>query len=269
LKIALMHLAPDLGALDANRALIESATRSAAELGADWAVSGELVVSGYRFAERIGTDWIEEQPDRWLQRLARLSTELGVVSFVSQPERDAVSGKLYNSLFVLGRDGRVLGRHRKLHPTPGSEAWASAGVLSEPVIVDGIPVGLLICADAYPTQPALRLRDAGAQLLLSAAAWWPGDWGPDGEWEARTVDSGLPLVVCNRSGRGDESHISEAESVIVDRGVKLLRLRSSESTVFVVDCLIRDGHVTSCELAAAVRVPAEVAAPLRNDHGHC
>jgi predicted amidohydrolase len=261
LKIALMHLAPDLGALDANRALIESATRVAAELGADWAVSGELVVSGYRFVEWIGTEWIEERPDIWLHRLARLSTELGVASFISQPERDVVSGKLYNSLFVLGRDGRVLGRHRKLHPTPGSEAWASAGVISEPVIVDGIPVGLLICADAYPTQPALHLRDAGAQLLLSAAAWWPGDWGPNGEWEARTVDSGLPLVVCNRSGRGDESHISEAESVIVDRGVKLLRLRSSESTVFVVDCLIRDGRIAGWELAAAVRVPAKAAGP--------
>src|SRR5205085_12085477 len=119
-----------------------------------------------------------------------------------------------------------------------------------------------ICADAYPPQPALRLRDAGAQLLLSAAAWWPGDWGPDGEWEARTVDSGLPLVVCNRSGRGDESLISEAESVVVDRGVRLLGLRSPDSTVFVVDCLIRDGHIAGCELAAAVRVPAEAAAPL-------
>jgi predicted amidohydrolase len=259
LKIALMHLAPELGALDANRALIESATRVAAELGANWAISGELVVSGYCFAERIGTEWINEQSLGWLQRLARLNAELGVVSFVSHPERDAASGKLYNSLFVLGRDGRVLGRQRKLHPTPGSEAWSSAGELTGPVIVGGIPVGLLICADAYPPQPALRLRDAGAQLLVSAAAWWPGDCGPNGEWEARTLDSGLPLVVCNRSGRGDESHISEAESVIVDRGVRLLSLRASDSTVFVIDCLIRERRIVGCELAAAVRVPAEAA----------
>jgi predicted amidohydrolase len=264
LKIALMHLVPELGALDENRALIESATRVAAELGADWTLSGELVVSGYCFVARIGTGWIHDQPDSWLHRLARLSAELGVASFVSHPERDAGSGKLYNSLFVLGRDGRLLGRHRKLHPTPGSEAWASAGALCEPVIVDGIPVGLLICADAYPPQAALRLRDAGAQLVISAAAWWPGDWGPNGEWEARTVDSGLPLVVCNRSGRGDESHISEAESVIIDRGVKLLSLRSSESTVFVVDCLIRDGRIASCELVASERVQAEAAVPPRD-----
>ena len=179
LKIALLHLVPELGELDGNRALIESATRAAAELGADWTLSGELVVSGSRFAERIGTEWIAEQPDSWLQRLARLSAELEVTSFVSHPERDAASGKLYNSLFVLGRDGRILGRHRKLHPTPGSEAWATAGEPSEPVIVDGIPVGMLICADAYSPQPALQLRDAGAQLLLSVAAWWPGEWGPN------------------------------------------------------------------------------------------
>ena len=127
-----------------------------------------------------------------LQRLARLSTD-GVVSFVSQPERDAVSGKLYNSLFVLGRDG-VLGRHRKLHPTPGSEAWASAGVLSEPVIVEGIPVGLLICADAYPTQPAHRLRDAGAQLLRSAAAWWPANGVLTGSGRREQSTAGYRLL---------------------------------------------------------------------------
>jgi hypothetical protein len=44
----------------------------------------------------------------------------------------------------------------------------------------------------------------------------------------------------------------DAESVIVDRGVKLLTLRSPDSIVFVVDCLISDGHIASCELAASV-----------------
>jgi predicted amidohydrolase len=119
LKIALLHLAHALGALDENRALIESGTRVAAGLGADRVLSGELVVPGYRFDELIGTEWIAAQPDPWLRRLSQLSAELGVVSFVSHPERDA-SGQLFNSLFVIGRNGRMLGRHRKLHPTPAA-----------------------------------------------------------------------------------------------------------------------------------------------------
>lgn len=257
LKIALLHLAPELGALDENRALIESGTRLAAGLGADWVLSGELVVPGYRFAELIGTDWIGVQPDLRLQRLSELSAELGVVSFVSYPERDAGNGRLFNSLFVIGRNGRMLGRHRKLHPTPGSEWWATAGELGPPVFVEGIRVGLLVCADAYPPQPALRLRGAGAQLLVSSAAWSPGEWGPNGEWEARTLDTGLPMIVCNRTGRDGESQMIDAESVIVDRGVKLMAMRSRESAVFIVDCLIRDDHIVTCAITETTSVTAE------------
>jgi len=250
LKIGLLHLAPTLGALDANRALIEAGTRVAARLGADWIVSGELVASGYRFEPLLGTDWIDEQPDRWMRRLARLSAELGVASFVSHPERDRATGRLFNSLFVIDREGRFLGQQRKLHPTPISESWASRGELGRPVSVDGFRVGLLVCADAYAAEPARRLCGAGAQLLVSCAAWWPGDWGPNGEWEARTLDTGLPLIVCNRTGRDGKSEMIDAESVLVDRGVKLLELRAAVSTVFVVEFLIDAGHIGTCELLA-------------------
>jgi predicted amidohydrolase len=260
LKIGLLHLAPELGALEANRALIESGTRLAAGLGAAWVVSGELVVPGYRFAPLLGTSWIGEQPDLWMRRLCELSAELRVVSFVSHPERDSASGRLFNSLFVIGRDGRLLGRQRKLRPTPISESWASGGDPGRPVLVDGLHVGLLVCADAYAAEPALHLRATGAQLLLSSAAWWPGEWGPKGEWEARTLDTGLPLIVCNRSGRDGESDMSDAESVIVDRGVKLLTLRSADSTVFVVECLIDDGDLAASELVATAPVAATTAA---------
>jgi hypothetical protein len=38
--------------------LIEKATALAADIGAAWVVSGELVVSGYRFQPLLGKDWI-------------------------------------------------------------------------------------------------------------------------------------------------------------------------------------------------------------------
>jgi predicted amidohydrolase len=256
LRVGLLHLAPETGALAQNRALIEKATEIAAEMGAAWAVSGELVVSGYRFQPLLGTDWITRQPDGWMRRFSEFSASLGLVSIISHPERDDDSGKLFNTLFVIGREGHVLGRHQKLHPTPAAEDWSSRGRPGAPVDVDGISVGLLICADAYSPEPALRLRDGGAQLLVSSAAWWPGQWGPRGEWEARTLDTGLPLIVCNRTGRDGESDLVAAESVVVDRGVKLLSLRCRHSTVFVVDCLIRDGHIATCEIVATARVTA-------------
>jgi len=265
LKIGLLHLSPKLGALDANRALIESGTRAAAGLGAEWIISGELVVCGYRFAPVLGTDWISEQPDLWMRRLAELNAELGVVSFVSHPERDSAGGRLFNSLFVIGRDGRLVGRQRKLRPTPVSEDWANPGELSQPIVVDGLGVGLLVCADAYSAEPAARLRTAGAEMLVSSAAWWPGRWGPNGEWEARSRESGLPLIVCNRTGREGAAHMVGAESVIVDRGAKLLTLRAAKSTVFVVECDLDDGHIASCVLAATTPVITTGPGPARVD----
>lgn len=255
--VAFLHLAPELGAVDRNRSLIEYGTRVAADSGAGWVLSGELVVPGYRFEPLIGTDWIAEQPDRWMRRLARLSAGLGVASFVSHPERERVTGKLFNSLFVIGRNGQVLGRHRKLGPTPGSEDWASAGEPGRPIPVDGIKIGILVCADAYKALPALRLRDSGAQLLVSSAAWWPGEWGPKGEWEARTLDTGLPMIVCNRTGCDHESQLFDSESVVVDRGEKLLTLRATESTAFIVDCRFTEGHIARCELIKSIPLKPE------------
>jgi predicted amidohydrolase len=257
LTIAFLHLAPELGALDRNRSLIEYGTRVAADSDADWVLSGELVVPGYRFEPLIGTNWIAEQPESWMRRLARLSSDLGVTSFVSHPERETLTGKLFNSLFAIGRNGQLLGRHRKLKPTPGSEDWSSAGEPGRPIPVDGIKTGLLICADAYKALPALRLRDAGAQLLVSSAAWWPGEWGPKGEWEARTLDTGLPMIVCNRTGCDHDAQLFDAESVVVDHGEKLLTLRATESTVFIVNCRLRQGHIAKCELIKSIVLQRE------------
>ena len=257
LTVAFLHLAPELGALDRNRSLIEYGTRVAADSGADWVLSGELVVPGYRFEAQIGTNWIAEQPDSWMRRLARLSSDLGVTSFVSHPERETLTGKLFNSLFVIGRNGQILGRQRKLDPTPGSEDWSSGGESGRPIPVDGVKIGLLVCDDANKAVPALRLRDAGAQLLVSAAAWWPGEWGPKGEWEARTLDTGLPMIVCNRTGCDHESQLFGSESVVVDRGGKLLTLRARESTAFVVNCSLRHGRMAKCELLVSTALRPE------------
>ena len=77
------------------------------------------------------------------------------------------------------------------------EPWR--GVTPVPVPPVG-NVGLLICADAYTPAIATTLKAQGAQMLVSAAAWGPGLHGPNGEWERCSRETGLPLLVCNRTG---------------------------------------------------------------------
>jgi N-carbamoylputrescine amidase len=75
----------------------------------------------------------------------------------------------------------------------------------------------------------------GAVLLVSPANWGPGPHGPDGERERCTRDTGLPLLVCNRTGADGELDFTRAASVVVKDGRRLCLMTSPSSAIFLVD----------------------------------
>lgn len=235
LRIAFLHLAPVPGEVARNRSLVEAAIVKAAERKAAWITTPELCVSGYTFADLIGTDWILPQPDPWMAQVCRLAARLQVTVFLSHPERD--QAKLYNSLFVIAPDGRILGSHRKIHTLRvGSEAWSTPGERAAAVAVPPVgPVGLLICADMSSVELCRSLKTQGVRLLVSAAAWGPGVHGPNGEWERCSRETGLPVVVCNRTGPDRTLDFTRAESVVVHDGQRVLSFASERSAVVLVD----------------------------------
>ena len=248
LRISLLHLAPVLNQVQHNRELMESAVRTAAAQGATWVITPELWVCGYTFMQHIGTGWILAQPDPWMQRFRHEVEKLGITAFLSHPERDPDSGKLYNSVFVINPQGEIVGRHRKINALHGAESWSSRGTEVEPVEADGVPVGILVCGDAYRNNIAGALKDKGARLLVSPAAWGPGECGPDGEWEQRTADTGLPIIVCNRSGGvGDDLDYRGAESVVAQAGRRLLAASCEDSEVLSFDWDADDMALLSSE----------------------
>ena len=249
LRIAFLHLAPIPGDLASNRRLVETAVLKAAEMGATWILTPELCTCGYSFADQIGTDWIVPQPDPWMSNLCQLVTQRRVTVFLSHPERDHQTGKLHNSVFVIDVSGRIVGRHRKINTLPvGSESWSSPGGQAAPIPVPPFrSVGILICADAYSPGIANSLHAQGTQLLVSSAAWAPGLHGPSGEWERCTRDTGLPLLVCNRTGPDRTLDFTEAESVIVKDGQRLLSLRAKRSTIFVIEWNVQTQTLATME----------------------
>ena len=169
LRVAMLHLSPVVADVEHNRTLAEQGLARAAEMGAQWVITPELFITGYKFAEVIGTDWILPQPDEWMQRFCGQVAQHGVTVFLSHPERDPDEGLMYNTVFVIGPDGRIIGRHRKVKALRGPEAWSSPGaeIAPIPVPVDEIegqvPVGVVICADAYKNDVAGILQERGRE----------------------------------------------------------------------------------------------------------
>lgn len=237
LRIALVHLAAVPGELADNRRQIEQAVATAVAQQADWIVTPELAETGYGFAQQIGTDWIPPFPGPWVEHMAAVARRHRVALFLGIAERDAASGELHNSVAVIDRDGRILGTYRKQRVINGpSERWARPGRDTPLFAVDGIPVGVLICADAYKPEIAAAEQRLGARLLLSPANWAPlGDMGPNGAWEARSAETGLPLIVVNRTGVEPTIDFSASESAVVAGGRRLFTFTAAATDVFLVD----------------------------------
>lgn len=237
IRIALVHLDARPGDVAGNRVLIETAINRAADNHANWIVTPELAESGYNFAKRIGTGWIEPFPNAWNLKLARLAASRGVTLLIGIAERDGLTGRLYNSIVVIGRDGVIHGTYRKHRVVNGpAENWANKGAENNLFYIDGVPLGLLICADAYKPEQAMRYRNMGAQILISPANWPPHEsMGPRDYWERRSAESGLPLIVNNRTGREPELDFRDAESALLQGGRKRFSFKSEETAIFYLD----------------------------------
>ena len=235
-RIALLHIAPKTGEIDQNRRLIEQGVAAASAAGAQWAITPELCVSGYLFLKSIGTGWINPQPDQWMSQFCDFVKRQRITVFLSHPELDPASGRMFNTVFIIGPDGEITGRHRKVKTLGGAEAWSSPGWKISPLDCDGIRTGILVCADAYKNDVAEVLVSKGAQVLVSPVAWGPGGCGPDGEWEERSAQNGLPIIVCNRTGvEPEELDYRSAESVVAQNGRRLLEATSEKSVVLTFD----------------------------------
>lgn len=234
-RIAFLHLEYLAGKVEKNRQLIEKGIAKAIGVGAHWIITPECAVSGYFFLEEIGADWISPQPDCWMEKMLDLAKAKNLTLFLGCPEKDPQTNLLYNSLFVLGSEGKILARHRKHRVVGRAEAWATAGSDLQPFQCDPVKVGLLICADSWHADKVEELKSKGAELLIVSAAWPPGPCGPGDCWEKRTGESGLPLWLCNQTGSQSPLDFTQADSVIAAGGKRLLEKSLSESGILIFD----------------------------------
>lgn len=235
-RLALLHMDSVPGDVPGNRARIEGAIKEAVAHGADWVVTPELAETGYNFSKRIGTDWIEPFPGTWISSLAAIARDNRVALFIGFAERDGKTGKFHNSVAVIDRAGTIQGTYRKQVVHGAAEAWSTAGKETRRFVVDGVPLGMLICADAYKPDFAAQYRQQGAAILLSSANWPPvGEMGPRDTWEKRSGETGLPLISINRTGKEPELDFSQGQSAVSADGRRLFSFSSAQSRVFYVD----------------------------------
>ena len=158
----------------------------AAALGSDLAVFGETWVSGYAsfaawpnhgaFGSGLGRLFLNvgvvRAPGR--DALCRAARRAGTDVVIGVAERDSTTqGTIYCTLLFIGREGKLLGKHRKLKPTMYERTVWGEGDGSSLVLYDRPygRLGGLNCWEHQMVLPGYALISQGIQVHAGA---WPG-----------------------------------------------------------------------------------------------
>ena len=200
-----------------NLATSIAAIRDLAAQGAQLIVLQELHTSRYfcQVEDPALFDLAEPIPGPSSDALSAAARDCNVVLVASLFERRA-AGLAHNTAVVFERDGRMLGRYRKMHipDDPGyyEKFYFTPGDLGfTPIDTSVGRLGVLVCWDQWFPEGARLMAMAGAELLIypTAIGWDPND---DADEQARQRDAwitvqrghavanGLPLIACNRVG---------------------------------------------------------------------
>lgn len=191
-RVAVVQEAPVLLDLDAGLAAATKHLQTAAGEGARLVVFPETYLPGYpEWIWRLRPDaevnddlhrmLLEQAVDLEADALKPLrdkAAELGVVVVLGVHERDGRFSRatLYSTLVVIGPDGRILNRHRKLVPTsPERMVWGPGD--GQGLVAVDTPVGRvggLVCWENYMPLARYALYADGVEVYV-APTWDFGD----------------------------------------------------------------------------------------------
>ena len=158
----------------------------AGAMGATIAAFGETWLPGYPFFVfsqtaplmwRAMPDYLDnavEIPSPTTDRLCAAARSAGIDVVIGIAERDSVTrGSVYCTLLFIGREGRILGRHRKVKPTHNERSvWAEGDAVG--LRAYDRPYGRisgLNCWEHNLMLPGYVLAAQGTQIHVAA---WPG-----------------------------------------------------------------------------------------------
>jgi len=167
----------------------------------------ELTLTG--FVTKDPQAYTVEPAHPHLEAARALARRLGTGLVIGFPELNpADPARPFNTMALIGPDGRLACRYRKLHLfTAGknSEAAAyTAGDRGVTCVYRGWKLGFSVCFDVRFPQLFMRYAQAGADLILLSACWIGG---PHKTYQFKTMSSSYAVLtqayVCavNRSGK--------------------------------------------------------------------
>jgi len=147
---------------------------AAGESGADIIISVEGILPYGRFMceEKFALHMqlLEEIPGPTSDMLAVISKKYSMYTAANYHEKEG--GKAYNTTVLIGRDGKIIGKYRKVH-LPASENWPITPGNECPVFETDIgAIGFSTCHDIAFPEHNRTMAINGADIILHSTGGW-------------------------------------------------------------------------------------------------
>ncbi|MBL9142005.1 MAG: carbon-nitrogen hydrolase [Phycisphaerae bacterium] len=233
---------------------VAAMAREAARRGAQVIATQELFVGPYfcQVEDSQRMDLAEPVPDGPTCSFMRaLAAELGVEITASLFERRQ-PGLYHNTSVYIGRDGRILGKYRKMHIpddprfyekfyfTPGDLDWQ---------VVAGTHArsGMLVCWDQWYPEAARLTAMKGAEIIFypTAIGWYHGETPEDAHQQrdawltmhrAHAIANGCFVASINRIGTEHDLKFWGTSHVVDPGGTVIAEASTDQEEVLVVTC---------------------------------
>ena len=260
LSVALAQVDLLVGDVQGNLALtLREAARARDELRADLVLFPELTLSGYPPEDLLFHRGLRTQIERAVRQVAGAAPGIDLV--VGFPEYQG--NRIYNSAGVYRDGGRVALRRKSCLPNYrvfDEKRYFTAGEGSAVFACKGFQLGLLVCEDAWESEPARLACAAGAELLLVINAS-PFDMYKQRERERvireRVAECGVPIVYVNLCGGQDEL-VFEGNSFVMDaRGEIVMRAPAYAEGLYLAQFERRESKVAPVAGTVAPELSAD------------
>ncbi|MBF6078708.1 carbon-nitrogen hydrolase family protein [Nocardia beijingensis] len=230
LDVAVVQFAPSTDPAQ-NLATVREHVRTAGERGARVVVAPEYSMFAVtRLDERV-VAVAEPLTGPFVTGLGAIAREFGVFLVAGTVEQIAPGGdRIRNTLVVLGPDGSLVTRYRKVHLYDAFGHLESdvvePGVIEAPATftVGDVTFGMQTCFDLRFPEGVRRVAAAGAQVLLLPAQWIPGPGKVD-QWttlvRARAIENTIYVAAADQAaprGAGASMIVDPAGAVLTELG---------------------------------------------------
>ena len=190
--------------------------------------------------------YAEEEGGPVWQQLSEYAKQYGIYLIGgSMPEKDA-EGKVYNTSYIFDRQGKQIGKHRKVHlfdiDVTGGQTFKESDTLTagdHDTVFDTEfgRMGVMLCFDIRFPELARMMVNDGAKAIFVPAAFnmttGPAHW--ELSFRARALDNQIYMIGCAPMRDESAGYISWGHSIVTDPWGRVIDMLDEKEGVLLTE----------------------------------